>query len=43
MGMPIPNEYNSVSINLFGVFPRVVVGASEAVSSASESDDIQYW
>ena len=43
MGMPIPNEFNSVSINLFGVFPRVVVGASEAVTSAANDDDIQYW
>jgi hypothetical protein len=41
-GMFIPDEFNSVSINLFGVYTRVSVGAVDTVNAASE-EDIQYW
>jgi len=41
-GIPIPNEFNSVSINLFGVLPRVIVGAVNTPAN-DESDDINYW
>jgi hypothetical protein len=40
-GAQIPGEFNSVSINLFGVFPRVIVGAADVVMT--EDEDIEYW
>ena len=42
-GNVLEDEWNPVSINLYGVYPRVALGNAEVPEIDSEENDIDYW
>jgi len=42
-GNTLEDEWNPVSINLYGVYPRVALGNAEVPEINSEENDIDYW
>ena len=42
-GNVLEDEWNPVSINLYGVYPRVALGNAEVPEISSEENDIDYW